>query len=149
MPTTVLHRRIVASLTCLVMLLHLLGMSLLANASAPAKRALDIGGHCQQLAERAPQASLRLGHGDHALWSEHFDVSGGSVPTQHGGDSGSNPCCCASSCMVSVALGPAAPCLPVAVRQPGFVAQASTRALPRSVRTAINPRAPPVQSTLS
>lgn len=148
MPKTVFRRRIVASLTCLVMLLHLLGMSLLANASAPAKRALGIGGHCQQLAQHAPPASKRLGHVGHALLSEHFDVSGESGPAHHAGDSGSNPCCCASSCMASVALGSAVPSLPVVGKQPGIVAQASPSALPRYIRTAINPRAPPSRSTL-
>ena len=149
MSKTELRRRVVASLTCLVMLLHLLGMSLLANASAPAKRALGIGGHCQQLAERAPQASLRLSYFDHALLSDYLAVSGKGAPAHRTGDSGSNPCCCASSCMIGWALGSAVPSLPVASKQPGIVAQASPRALPRSVRTAINPRAPPFRSTLS
>ena len=147
-PQSLSRRSVTAALACLAMLVHLLGMSLMAHASAPARQALGIGGHCQQLAERPAGGAMLADQADHARVLVHYLASASDIPAQHANEPGSNACCCASSCTVAISTDGLAPSLPESSPQPG-IAWYTAQWLPsRFLRTAIHPRAPPRRSML-
>lgn len=143
------RRRIYAVLACLAMLMHLLGMPALASASAEAKLAYGIGGHC--LSATASVAGTEQAD----LHHHHLDPLGSTFLSQADREAQptfavdpASPCCCAAAQLGIALLSVPADTLltiPAAARPPAADVRFKT---PRQIWPAIHPRAPPVQARL-
>ncbi len=135
------HRRLHTVLVCLAMLMHVLGMPALANASAEARLAYGIAVHCLT-------ASAEVSAEDHAS-SHHLDQLEVHAPRliddlpTTSAEFGT-PCCCASAQLILAVPAASAPppLLPPKRARPA-VADSLSFSL-RRLWPAINPRASPV-----
>lgn len=140
-------RRLYAVLACLAMLLHVLGMPALASASAEARLAYGIGGHCVA----APAVASATGQDDahHHQHAQHHELLPATVsltPDETTGPSAQpgSPCCCACALLSLAIPAKAAEPAYAPLITPRPTATDSSCTSLRQLRPAINPRASPV-----